>query len=85
MAKKKRKQNPLVNKIRATFSIEIGLNRYLTEVSKETGYSRTAIIEELLRQNLYSLSECKKLNINLDYSPILRALDYRKEMILKDN
>ncbi len=84
MAKKKQKQNPLVNKIRATFSLEIELNRYLTEVSKETGYTRTAIIEELLKQNLYSLSECHRLGINLEYSPILRALDYRKEMILKN-
>ena len=84
MAKKKRKQNPLVNKIRATFSIEIELNRYLTEVSKETGYTRTSIVEELLRQHLYTISDCHRLNIDLDYSPILRALDYRKEMILKD-
>lgn len=76
----KRKQNPLINKIRATFSIEKGLNAYLGDVAKETGYTRTAIIEELLRQNLYSISEANSLGIDLEYSPILRALSYHKEM-----
>jgi len=78
-----RKGDRLVNKVRANFSIERELNRYLSIVSKETGYTRTAIIEELLRQNLYSIQECNMLGIDLEYSPILRALDYRKEMSSK--
>ena len=78
-----KKRDRLVNKVRATFSIERELNRYLASVSKETGYTRTAIIEELLRQNLYSIQECNRLGIDLEYSPILRALDYRKEMSSK--
>lgn len=73
---KKQKQNPLINKTRATFSIENELNRYLSQVSKDTGYTRTAIVEELLRQNLYPIHEHPK------FSPIMRALDYRKDMIL---
>jgi len=74
----KQKQNPLVNKTRATFSIENELNEYLTEVSKATGYTRTAIIEELLRQNLYHIDECDK--VGFYESPIMRALEYHKEM-----
>jgi hypothetical protein len=74
----KQKQNPLVNKTRATFSIENELNEYLTEVSKATGYTRTAIIEELLRQNLYHIKECHEFGY--DDSPIMRALEYHKEM-----
>jgi len=79
----KQKQNPLVNKTRATFSIENGLNEYLTEVSKATGYTRTAIVEELLRQNLYHIDECDRVGC-YDDSPIMRALEYHKEMKSKN-
>jgi len=69
--------NRLKNKKRVNFSIEIELNEYLTLVSKETSYSRTAIIEELLRQHLYPIKE------HPAYSPIMRALDYRREELEK--
>jgi len=73
----KQKQNPLVTKRRANFSLNIELDKYLTEVSKATGYTRTAIVEELLRQNLYGIYECD--NIGFNDSPIMRALDYYKK------
>jgi len=74
----KQKQNPLVTKRRANFSLNIELDKYLTEVSKATGYTRTAIVEELLKQNLYHINECHEFGC--DDSPIMRALEYHKEM-----
>lgn len=69
-----KKTRRLVNKIRVTLSLEKDLNSYLSEVSKDTGYTKTAIVEELLRMNLYPIHE--------EYdSPIIRALDYRKKML----
>ena len=64
----------LRNKKRVNFSLDKDLNDYLTYVSKETGYSKTAIVEELLRFNLYEIVEYP------EYSPVIRALDYIKEM-----
>jgi len=76
MSIKKAKQNSLVTKRRANFSLNIDLDSYLTEVSKATGYTRTAIVEELLRQNLYEIDESS--NIGFFESPIMRALEYYK-------
>jgi len=73
----KQKQNPLVNKTRATFSIQNDLNEYLTVVSKATGYTRTSIIEELLKRNLYEIYESD--NIGFNDSPIMRALEYYRK------
>lgn len=71
-------EDRLKNKKRVNFSLEIELNEYLSYVSKKTGYSKTAIVEELLKLNLYEIVEYP------EYSPIIRALDYLKETS-KDN
>jgi predicted DNA-binding protein len=71
---KKSVKKDLVNKTRVSLSLENGLSDYLVQVSKDTGYTRTAIVEELLKMYLYDISE--------EYdSPIIRALDYRKEQL----
>ena len=64
----------LKNKIRVNFSLNKDLNKYLTYASKKTGYAKTAIVEELLRLNLYGMVEYP------EHSPIIRALDYLKEV-----
>jgi len=79
----KQKQNPLVTKRRANFSLNIELDKYLTRVSKATGYTRTSIVEELLRQNLYKVHESDSIGFN--DSPIMRALEYYKKHSSENN
>ena len=69
----------LATKRRVTLSLDIDLDDYFTNVAKELGFTKTLIIEELLKENLYNMKEYP------EYSNVIRSLQWRKEQQLKAN
>ena len=69
----------LQTKRRVTLSLDIDLDDYFTDVAKELGFTKTLIIEELLKENLYHMKE------HPEYSNVIRSLQWRKEQQLEAN
>ena len=71
----KKKAKDLKTKRRVTLSLDIDLDDYFTEVSKELGFKKSMIVEELLKEHLYGMREHK------EYSNVIRSLEYKKEQL----
>lgn len=65
----------LITKRRVTLSLDIDLDNYFTDVAKELGFTKTLIVEELLKENLYYMKE------HPDFSNVIRSLQWRKEQL----
>ena len=71
----KKKAKDLKTKRRVTLSLDIDLDDYFTEVSKELGFKKSLIVEELLKEYLYEMKHHR------EYSNVVRSLEYRKEQL----
>ncbi len=69
----------LKTKRRVTLSLDIDLDDYFTDVAKELGFTKSLIVEELLKENLYHMKE------HPEYSNVIRSLQWRKEQQLEAN
>lgn len=65
----------LKTKRRVTLSLDIDLDDYFTEVSKDLGFTKSMIVTELLKNSLYELTEHR------DFSNVVKSLEYRKEQL----
>ncbi len=69
------KAKDLKTKRRVTLSLDIDLDDYFTDVSKELGFTKSMIVSELLRESLYNMREHK------EYSNVIKSLEYKKEQL----
>lgn len=71
----KKVANDLKTKRRVTLSLDIDLDDYFTEVSKDLGFTKSMIVTELLKNSLYELTEHR------GFSNVVKSLEYRKEQL----
>jgi len=71
----KKKAKDLKTKRRVTFSLDIDLDDYFTDVSKDLGFTKSMIVTELLKAHLYEMAEHR------EYSNVVKSLAYRKEQL----
>ena len=69
------KAKDLKTKRRVTLSLDIDLDDYFTDVSKELGFTKSMIVSELLRESLYNIREHR------EYSNVIKSLEYKKERL----